>query len=206
MNIISKQIEMSNVVTVFGDKFFLPSPAHFMSLFGQEGLKGSNFVDDTAMRIVVFEMPALKFRYVFENKRFRIEETGFRYPDESKCAIEMHRIIESLYKNIPTLAFGFNYDAIFKFDNVIPQREIMGNFIKKEKLDYLKDFGWQFSLEKEKGKKLETYFIKAVSPIELRVHANFHFNQATATLAEEFQVKLENSYKKMDEMLKDFSF
>ena len=206
MNIISKQIEMSNTVAVFGDKFFLPSPAHFMSLFDHNGLKGSNFVDDTAMRLIVFEMPALKFRYVFENKRFRIEETGFRYPEESRCVVEMHRIIESLYKNVPTLAFGFNYDVIYKFDHIIPQREIMGNFIKGDKHDYIKDFGWQFTLEKEKGKKLETYFFKAVSPIELRVHTNFHFNDKADFRSEEFQNKFEHYYKKIDEVFKDFAF
>lgn len=206
MNVISKNIEMSNAVAVFGEKFFLPEPSIFISLFSPEELKGTNFADDPVMRIKVFDLPARKFKYIFENNRFRIEEYGFRDPDESKCAEEMRRIILGIYGTMEPVAFGFNFDTIYKFDSVLPQREIMNSFIKEERQEDIKDFGWQYTVTKENGKKLETYFFKAVSPIELRVHANFHFNALPFGTKENLQQQFEKCYTNIDLALKDLSF
>ena len=197
---------MSNCVVVFGEKFFLPEPNSFISLFDSNEMKGTNFADDPVMRIKVFDLPNKKFKYIFENNRLRIEEYAFREPNESKCAEEIHRIISNIYKNIKPLAYGFNYDLIYRFDSVLPQREIMANFINNSMHDSIKDFGFQYTVSKEKGKNLETYFFKSVSPIEFRVHANFHFNNTEILTGNDLQAQFEKCYTLIDEAIHNLSF
>jgi hypothetical protein len=206
MEILSKNIEMSNVITIFKDSFFFPEAPLFMSLFNKNDLSGSHFADDPVMRVRMFEFPQTKFKYIFERNRFRIEDYGFRDPKDSQGAAEMHRIISALYPGIKPVAYGFNYDAILKLSSVIPQQEIMGHFLREESLSFLKDFGWQYTLEKEKGKKLETYFLKAVSPIELRIHANHHFNEQILPSSRKLQEDFEKCYSTIHATFKQFLF
>lgn len=206
MNIIAKNIEMSNCVAVFPERFFLPEPSVFMSLFGPEDLKGANFADDPVMRLKVFDLPFKKFKYIFENNRMRIEEYGFKEPNESKCTLEIRRIISGIYNNLEPVAYGFNYDTIYRFDSVLPQRDILAQFISPAQQDLIKDFGWQYTVAKDKGQKLATYFFKVVTPIELRVHANYHFNISNFPLGEKLQEQFEKCYTDIDKSLDNLSF
>ncbi len=73
-------------------------------------------------------------------------------------------------------------------------------------IDFVKDFGWQFTLSKQKGRKLETYFFKAVSPIELRVHANFHFSDHEFGSPKDLQEQFEKCYNNINLIFDNLSF
>lgn len=206
MKVIAKNIEMSNCVAVFGDQFFLPEPSVFISLFTPADLKGTNFADDPVMRLKVFDMPAKKFKYIFEGTRIRIEENGFKLPVDSRCAEELFRIITNVYLKLRPVAYGFNYDVIYRFDSVLPQRDVMKNFLAESFHESVRDFGWQYTLAKDKGRKLETYFFKAVTPIELRVHANYHFNGDDFKSKEKVQEQFEKCYTLIDKAIEHLAF
>lgn len=205
MNRVAKNIEMSNCIAIFGDGFVLPDPKDFISLFTQEELRGANFADDPVMRLKVFDLPTKKFKYIFEGNRIRLEDYGFREPTDSLLVKELVRIVKAIYPNIKPVAYGFNYDAIYRFDSIVPQREVTKNFIEENLQEQVKHFGWQYTLSKEKGRRLETYFFKVVSPIEIRLHSNFHFNYDDF-LYDNRQGKFERCYTLMDQAIEKLAF
>ncbi len=206
MNIISKQIERSNIVFLFAQNTFpLPEAADFLRAHTSEQLKGSNFIDDSVMRLRLFDLPALKFKYAFEPDKVRLDEVGFRRPSESKMAREFVRVLSSFGKRKPA-AVGFNYDVIFKTDVVIPMKEIMANFLGDEEAERVHDFGWQYSVSRHKGAKTELYFFKAVSPLELAVHMNVHFQGSDVPEEKNLERLFEECYTDMDKTIERLSF
>jgi hypothetical protein len=124
-----------------------------------------------------------------------------RSPKDARLAHEMRRLLTALYPDKQPEAYGYNYDMIYRVDTVIPVKEIMGSFLKSSATEEVKDFGWQYTLSKEKGKRAETYFFKMVSPIEYGVHANFHFNESILPKTEDLQASFEKKYADADESL-----
>ena len=206
MRKVAKQIEMANGVAVFGERFFLPEPGIFIGLFSPEEMKGANFADDPVMRLKVFDLPAKKMKYIFEGDRLRIEDYGFREPTDSQLGSELFRVAHAIYDKLQPKAFGFNYDTIYRFDSIIPQVEILGKFIAPSMQEQVKDFGWQYTLMKDRGRNLETFFFKAVSPIEIRIHANYHFNEGVFSSPEKIQQQFEKCYTAIDEVIERMAF
>jgi len=207
MIITSKSIQRSNIIFAFPAEAILkPEPQDVFSLYSPEIAKGSNYIDDPAMEIKIFNFPVLRQKIVFERGRLRVEDETQEEPDISKRAAEAHRIKTVLFKELKPAAFGFNYDIIYRFNDVIPQREIIKNFVSNAEVENVKDFGWQFTLQKEGNKKLETYFFKVVSPLEIALHINHHFDKTEMPPPEKFQELFEKCYNSTDEILKSLNF
>ena len=206
MKIIAKQIERSNIIYLFPQNTFpLPEAAEFFRLYTESELKGVNFIDDPVMRLRIFDITALKFKWMFEPDKIRFDELGFRRPADSKMAKEFVRVVKAITKKKP-VAVGFNYDVIFKTDTVIPMKEIMENFIGGEESERVKDFGWQYSVSKHKGAKTELYFFKAVSPLELAVHVNVHFQGTDIPEEKNLERLFEECYTEIDKAIERLSF
>ncbi len=206
MRKVAKQIELANCVAVFGERFFLPEPGIFIGLFSPEEMKGANFADDPVMRLKVFDLAAKKMKYIFEGDRLRIEDYGFREPEDSKLGAELYRVASGIYGKTQPKAVGFNYDTIYRFDSIIPQHDILGKFLPASMQEQVKHFGWQYTLMKDKGRSLETFFFKAVSPIEIRIHANYHFNEHEFSSSEKVQQQFERCYTAIDEAIERLAF
>lgn len=206
MNIIAKQIERSNIVYLFPAGAFAPPEAgDFFRLHSESELKGINFVDDPALRLRLFDLTALKYKWTFEPDKIRLDDVGFRRPADSKMANEFVRVVSAVSKKKPS-AVGFNYDIIFKTDVVIPMKEIMANFLGDEEAERVRDFGWQYSVTKHKGAKSELYFFKAVSPLELAVHVNVHFQGTDIPEGKNLQRLFEECYNDIDTAIERLSF
>jgi len=184
----------------------LPEPAELFSCYTTEEGSGSMFSDNAAMATRIFELPSRGLQWVLEPVRTRLEDRRSLPPAESKLALEFTRIAEKLYPGANAVAYGFNYDIIYRMDSVVPAAEVMKSFVAPADIEDIKDFGWQYSLSKQKGKRIETYFFKAVSPIEYAVHANIHFNKLGLPKKEELQSEFEKEYAKLDEAVNRIAF
>ena len=171
MNIISKQIERSNIIFLFPQGMFpIPEAAEFFRLHTENELKGSNFVDDSVMRLRIFDLPASKLKWMFEPDKVRLDDVGNRRPSESKMAREFVR------------------------------------FLGDEEAERVKDFGWQYSVSRHKGAKTELYFFKAVSPLELAVHVNVHFQGTDVPEEKNLERLFEECYTDLDKAIERLSF
>ncbi len=207
MNIIAKNVQRSNIVVVYDKKNLCEtSPQDVFSLYSGENLQGSNFHDAPVMDLKIFTFPRRRLKIVFEKNRMRLEDETKEDPFSSKLGAEAHRIHSNLFQKVNSLAFGFNYDIFYRFDEVIPQREIMKQFLKETALEELNDFGWQFTLRKEKSKKSETYFFKVISPLEIALHVNYHFNQPLPLSQEKLQEFFEKCYNDTDKIIQFLSY
>ena len=207
MNITAKQIERSNAVLVFKEGTFAPpEPAELFSLYSADGVKGSLFSDNASSATRVFQFPALGFTWVFEPNRARIEDNRHRPPDESRLVAELLRMVTKLRPQAVSTMHGFNYDIIYRMDTVIAVGDVMSRFLRPEMVENVKDFGWQYTISKEKSKRLETYFFKVVSPIEYAVHANCHFNEPGLPRETDMTKSFIQEYKVVDEAINHISF
>jgi len=207
MNIVAKQINRSNIMFIFKEGTIqLPEPSVMMSLYPKEAGKNAMYSDHPAMSMRIFEFPARNLQWVFEPSRVRIEDKGHRDPDVSKLGPEAHRVLSALYPKASYLQHGFNYDAIYRADNVIPIMDIMKSFLKPAAVDGLKDFGWQYTLADKKHGDSRTFFMKAVSPVEIAVQANFHFAEPGFPEGEELQKEFEKRYDESDSCIRDMTF
>lgn len=207
MEIIAKQIQRSNIVLAFAEgSLALPEPSAVFAAYPGDAAKGSLFSDNAPGGVRVFEFPSQGLMWVFEPSRIRLEDKKFRTPDASKLAHEIVRVVRLLYPKASPIARGSNYDIIYRMASVIPTGLIMANFLRPEAVEEVRDFGWQYTLAKEKGKRLETYFFKAVSPIEWSIHANFHWNEPGLPTEESLQKEFESSYAASDKALRHMSF
>ena len=206
MNITAKQIERSNIVYLFPTGTFSPPDAvDFFRLHTESQRKGANFVDDPALRLRLFDLAALKYKWTFEPDKIRLDDQGFRQPVDSKMATEFVRVVSAVSKRKPS-AVGFNYDIIFKTDTVIPMKDIAATFIGDEEAERVRDFGWQYSVTRHKGAKAETYFFKAVSPLELAVHVNVHFQGTDIPEEKNLERLFEECYTAIDTAIERLSF
>lgn len=207
MIITAKNIQRSNIILVYADGTLKqPDAAQVFGLYQGNDARGSTFSDTPSLATRVFEFPVPGLQIIFEPNKIRIEDKLGRSPKESHLVNELYRLINSLYKEVKPIAYGFNYDIIYRVDQVIPIKDIMSNFLKQVTIESLKDFGWQYTLNKEKGKRAETYFFKSISPIEYGVHANFHFNDQHLPKPDTLQMAFEKRYSDTDESVLDIKF
>lgn len=202
MNITAKHIQRSNIIVTFPQgAISLPEASQIFGLYSADQVKGSTFNDTPSMATRIFDFPVIGLQWIFEPMKIRLEDKLSRSPKDAKLAHEMKRLLAALYPNSSPNAYGFNYDMIYRIDTVIPIKEIMGSFLKPSSLEKVKEFGWQYTLVKDKGKRAETYFFKMVSPIEYGVHANFHFNESVLPKNDDLQALFERKYADVDESL-----
>lgn len=153
----------------------MPDPTKVLPMFPKEAQAGARYLDDVALGIRVFTFPAIDVRLIFEPSRIRVEAMKPHKPEELPLAEFLSMLVTELYPKMPFPRYGYNYDIAYQYDAVIPQGHVIGAFLDKETADKTTHFGWQFTLSKEKGKRRETYLMKVVSPLELRVMANIEF-------------------------------
>ncbi len=206
MNITAKHIDRSNVVFSFKEgSIAAPDPAQMFALYSSAAAQGSMFSDHPALATRIFDFPNLGLQWVFEPGRVRLEDKKHRPPAESGLPKEALRVLSALYPKVIPMAHGFNYDILYRVGAVIPTDEIMGAFLKPESIADVRDFGWQYTLAHEKGRKTETYFFKMVSPIEFSVHANFHVNDAGYPSEKELESSFVARYADVDKSLSHMS-
>jgi hypothetical protein len=208
MNIVGKSPQHSNIVFASFIKDSIPAldASKVYSLFLGEASKNSSFIDDTTMGFKIWSFPESKIRIIQEPGRIRIEDMSQKSPNESKIGEEAFRIISAFFEPKSFGSFGFNFDVYFRFDNVIPQREILKNFLSQDKMEDVSDFGWQFRLNSQKDKKKLTYFFKVISPLEIALHANVHYEKNAPSSAQELQEIFEKSYEDIDDIFNDLTF
>lgn len=201
-NIIQKSPQRSNIVFILPNNGIASIDSSLvLGLFKKEQLAGMTLTDDPALQLRIFNFPAAKMKIIFEENRIRFEDETALEPDLS-FASEVFRIYATLLRGINPTAFGFNYDIFYRFDNVLAWRNSMSAFLDEEILDDVKDFGWQFSLNKTKEQKTESYFLKLISPIELALHTNHHFLHWGPKDAKELGLAYKSCWKDTDEIFK----
>jgi hypothetical protein len=177
MEIVSKSLHHSNIVFIFDEKFRHPENSEIFSLYKGESASGANFIDDANFKIKILDLPRLKIQIVMEPDRVIIEDNSQNEPENSSLIWEAANIYFKLFKNFKLRGFGFNFDIYYRSRNVISLDNLFLKFSNNQNLeDYnLVDFGLQFTLDK-KLNQTDQYFLKIVSPMELAVRLNPHFN------------------------------
>lgn len=190
MNITARQPLETTIVAVSPEKRLpLPEPADVFALF-PGATSGATYFDDVALGVRAFTIPDAKLRLTFERIRVRIDDIGSRHVEDLTIAELLTQIAAKLYPPRSFTRYGFNYDVVFRYDQVIPSDRIMGAFFAKDMIESITHFGWQATINREKGKRRDTYFFKAVSPLELQVLANVEFDRhlpEAAELQKQFQ-------------------
>ncbi len=201
--ITSKSIFNSNIVFVFDEKnFSAPENNEFAALYGGERTMGSRFIDDPVIRAKVLTLPVMKMKIALERNRLRIDDESQEEPSKSNLVSEAVNIYQKLFPSQKLSGFGFNFDIYFRFNNVIPIHGMFGYFFGEKilKTADLRDFGVQFSLDRNKKNIIDTWFLKITAPLELAIHLNRHFNLRQLPEKEKLQVLFENCYNETDEM------
>jgi hypothetical protein len=215
MRITSKSIHHSNIVYVFDESRFSPPENHLLTSFyrGDAGA-GSRFIDDPALRTKVLDLPKLKLQISVEPGRLRVDDTSQAEPGQSFLIQQADKLYRELFSRNRLIGFGFNFDIYYQTDRVIRQGDIFANFAGKavtERSELL-DLGVQFTLEKEGGQRRETYFVKITAPMEVAVHANYHFPIMKMSGAlgmpesEDVEASFEDYYRKTDDLIRELRF
>lgn len=179
MAIIARTLEgITCVAVTAAPPLGMPDPARVLSHFSKPDQAGARYLDDAALGVRVFTFPQVELRLIFEPSRVRVEAMKPRKPDELKLAEILSTLVYDLYPKMPFPRYGYNYDITYQYDAVIPQQHVIGAFLDKETTDKTTHFGWQFTIQKDKGKRKETYFMKVTSPLEMRTMANIEFDAA----------------------------
>lgn len=207
--ITSKSLFTSNIVFVFDEKnFYAPDNSVFASLYGGEKSEGAKFLDDPIIKTKVLTLPKLGLKIIFDGKRLRIDEQKGEEPQKSILVKEVFEIKRKLFGEHPLSGFGFNFDIYYRFNNVIPINDIFSGMFRDSVAGAgnLLDFGFQFTLSKNKKEISDTWFIKITAPLEMAVHLNRHFNAKKLPAQEELQKLFETCYNETDELIQKLGF
>lgn len=181
MAITSKSLHHSNIVFVFDERgFYMPDNATFASLFAGRDAKGARFIEDPVLQTKMLVLPEAKTKITLEGRRLRVDDDSDSEPKSSRVVKDILAVRDRLFGTTATLVgFGFNYDIMYRFNTVVPIQSIFKRFFGDKALErqQLRDLGIQFSVEDKKRNIVDTWFIKAVSPLEVAIHLNRHFNQ-----------------------------
>ena len=87
-------------------------------------------------------------------------------------------------------------------------KEFFAHFMDSKILEKanLLDIGVQFTLEKEEGKRRETYFLKVTAPLEVAVHVNSHFFVSKILEPLDIQELFETCYEEIDDIAYNLKF
>jgi len=224
MEITVKSIHHSNIVFVFNkEKFIMPENSEILNLYQGQAAAGAAFADDVVLKTKIFDLPRLKLQVSVEPFRLRLDDNSQLEPTETNLIYEAFLIYSKLFSKVPLVGFGFNFDLYYQFRDAILVKELFQQFAEPkilEKAD-LRHFGLQFTLEKEGGRRQETYFLKVTAPLEMAVHANFHFNtnklpifppvigqpdELTKDRLVPLQNLFETCYNEIDELIQNLRF
>jgi len=216
MRITSKSLHHSNIVFVFDESRFIAPENHVLASFYRgEAAIGARFVDDPVLRTKILELPKLKLQISVEPVRLKIDDNSQEEPEKSFLIKEAVNVFQQLFsQNSKLIGFGFNFDIYYQTNQVIRLQDFFAGFAGKEALkkSELMDFGVQFTLEKDGGKKREIYFIKITAPLEIAVHVNYHFPSLKLApplrLPElsEIETSFSKCYNETDEIIEGLKF
>ncbi len=207
--ITSKSLHRSNVAFVLDQRgLLLPENENFIGLYSGELSRGSRFIDDPVFQMKILSVPALKMTFTLEGARFRVDEDSEGGIQNSQVIREGGKAFHKLFPGRSIDGFGFNFDIYYRFSEVIPLDYLFGVFVDGKILEKsaLRNLGLQFNLEKDGGKRSETYFLKIASPLELIVHANIHFSASKLLPEDRLQDIFEKSYNDIDEVIENLKF
>jgi len=181
MAITAKSLHHLNIVCVYSDVgFHTPENGAFASLYSGSDAKGSRFIEDPVLQTKMLVLPEAKIKVTLEGRRLRVDDDSDKEPKDSRVVRDLIAIQAKLFGTTAQLAgFGFNYDIVYRFNTVIPIQALFKHFFGEKALETqtLRDIGMQFVLEDKKRQIVDTWFVKVVSPLELAVHLNRHFNR-----------------------------
>lgn len=204
--ITNKSLHRCNIAFVYKQEGYKePDNQAFAGLYAGQAAKGTRFLDDPNMRVKFLAVPAMNLNFVLEGTRFRVDDDHSDSPERSEAVKEGVRAAIKLFPSAKLESFGFNYDIYYRFDNVIPINHFFSTMIDEKALAKkdLRNFGIQFTLDKQSTKQSETYFLKVTGPIELMVHCNFHFDSEVMPTAKRLQELFEKNYAEVDDVLKN---
>lgn len=206
MKITQQSLLHSNIVFVLGSQN-IPRllPQQVFSLIPAEAQRGSTFVDDPAMELQIFNFPQVKQRLILEQRRLRLEDSGQSSVEDSQLPNRAFTMLKGLFPQMPLEAYGFNFDVILRTAEVIPQRDIMQKFVAEDKLEDVRDFGWQYTRQSPTSTATSTVMFKVVSPLELAVHVNFNIPTQTVTL-EQLQKDYTKHYVYLTTLTEEMAF
>ncbi len=214
MKITSRSLHHANIVFVFDESRFLPPENHLLTSFYRgEAAIGSRFVDDPIMRTKILDLPKIKLQVTVEPGRLKVDDGSQEEPDKSSLIEEAEKIYRQFFQQNKLTGFGFNFDVYYQTDRVVRLEDLFDSFAGKEALRkrQLLHLGWQFTLEKDGGDRRETYFVKITAPMEVAVHANYHFSLNPPSYLKlpelpEMKKNFRDCYRETDELIKALKF
>lgn len=210
MVITSKSLNRSNISFVFKQEGFVaPENADFAMLYTGEPAKGANFIDDPVMRLKIFHLPKLKMTFTLEGTRFRIDYDAEDGNLNHAVIMEGLNVHKNLFPKCALESYGFNFDIIYRFENSLQMNHLFGLLSDSDKILTKKDLvnlGVQFTLQNPVSGGSETYFLKIVSPLELTVHVNYHFNSGKLPDEPQMKVLFQKSYEEIDQVIQHLKF
>ncbi len=209
MDITSKSLHHANIVFVFEErKFVLPDNTALMAVYQGDLAAGAQFIDDPVLKTKVLDLPRLKTQIAIDLNRLRIEDFSQEEPENSNLINIALNIHQQLFNQIPLVGLGFNFDIYYRSSEVIRLQDLFKNFVDGKVLEKndLRDVGVQFTLEKEGGRKRETYFLKIIAPLEIALHINHHLPLKKLPEKDELTAMFEKCYKETDEVIQNLKF
>lgn len=206
MDITSKSLHHANIVFVFEEKkFVLPDNTALMGVYQGDLAAGAQFVDDPVLKTKILDLPRLKTQIAIDLNRLRVEDFSQTEPENSNLINTALYVHQQLFNQIPLAGLGFNFDIYYRSSEVIRLEDLFKKLVDAKALEKkdLRDVGIQFTLEKEGGKKRETYFLKIIAPLEIVLHINHHFSLKKLPEKDELTAIFENCYKETDEVIKN---
>jgi len=207
--ITSKSLFHINFVAVFKDEgFVVPDNSLFNTLYQGKEAEGARFIDDPLAKTKMLVLPAMNLRIILEGTRLRLDDESGAEPGKSRLATAVAKTVSKLFSGQQALGFGFNMDFYFRFNKVLTIKDYFDHFFKEEVLKKydLRDFGFQFTLDKSSEKLQDIWFFKITSPLELAVHTNRHFNLTQLPDQENLQKLLETCYNEADFVVESLKF
>lgn len=199
MKYLSHSLYKANLITVLlGKDAVPPENSVFTSVVAGKEAAGASFIDDPVMRVKHLAVPNLKMQIVWEGERLRLEDEDALEPKKSFLVKKMHESVKKLFPSRqPKIAgFGFNFELYYQFPDVIKTNDFFAN-VSSQNIGMggaLKDFGWQWTTVSWDSKRLDGYFLKVVSPLELAVHHNAHFVAEELPPEKKLQEIFESAY------------
>lgn len=205
MVINSKSLYHSNIVFAFSqDNFLVPDNAELFSFFSSDQTKGANFIEDPILKAKVLSLPQLKVQIIWEKNRLVVEDLSQEENNGGNISVLAFSLLKKFLDKNKILGFGFNFDINYRFRDVIGIKEAFLNIADEKVLEKsdLRDWGCQFTLEKEGGKRQERYFLKITSPLEVMAHVNCHFDNKEIN-EESLSILFNKCYNEIDEVIKN---
>ncbi len=211
MKFLNSSLYKANLILVLSGRDAIPpeNPVFASAVTGPSAA-GISLIDDPVMRIKHLSVPKLNLQIVWEGERLRIEDEQALEPKDSLLVKQMSQTVKNLFpSHNPKIAgFGFNFELYYQFPDVIRMQdyfqEISTNFMAVG--DALKDFGWQWTVVSKNSKRLDGYFLKITSPLELAVHHNAHFVASELPGEKELQKIFEEAYLSTHKVVESLKF